>query len=87
MRYLDSGRGEGLYKCYDKMLCYVGMQNLMEHKLFGFGCDSTNTNIVDRGLKEHLVQRFPLILVMWCLSYQVKLAAKGGLKKPHIWSN
>ena len=37
MRYLDSGTDEGLYNA--TMLCYVGMQNLVEHKLVRFGCD------------------------------------------------
>ena len=80
VRYLVSSTGEGLYKCFDEMLCYVGMQNSVEHKLVGFGCDGTNANIADGGLKGHLVQRFPSILVMWCLSHRVELAVKSGLK-------
>ena len=85
VRYLDSGTGEGLYKCFDEMLCYVGMQNLVDCKLVGFGCDGTNANIVaDGGLKGHLVQRLPSILVMWCLSHRVELAVKGGLKATYF---
>ena len=31
--YLDSDTREGLYKCFDKMLYYIGMQNLVNFKL------------------------------------------------------
>ena len=67
------------------MLCYVGIQNLVDCKLVGFGCDGTNANIADGWLKGHLVQRFPSILVMWCLSHQVELAVKGAWIKSHIF--
>ena len=73
VRYLDSGTGQGLYKCFDEMLCYVGLQGLVEQNLIEFGCDGTNANIADGGLKG---QRFPSILVIWCLSHQVELAEK-----------
>jgi len=84
VKYLDSGAGEGVYKCFDEMVDCIGIQDLVELKLVGFGCDGTNANIADGGLKGHLVQRFPLILVTWCLSHQVKLAVKGGLKSTYF---
>ena len=80
VKYLDCGTGEVLYKCFDEMVSSIGMQDLVEQKLVGFGCDGTNANIADSGLKGHLVQRFPSILVTWCLSHRVELAVKGGLK-------
>ena len=60
------------------------MQSLVEHKLGAFGCDGTNANIADGGLKGHLVWRFLSILVMWCLSHRVELAVKGGLKTTYF---
>ena len=84
VRYLDSGTGEGLYKCFSTILCYIGMQSLVEHKLVGFGFDGTNANMADGGLKGHLVRRFPSVFVMWCLSHRVELAVKGGLKTAYF---
>jgi len=76
VKYLESATGEGLYKCFDDMISCIGMQDLVEQKLVGFGCDGTNANIADGGLKGHLVQKFPAILVTWCLSHRVELAVK-----------
>jgi len=84
VKYLDSGTGEGLYKCFDEMVVCIGIQDLVEQKLVGFGCDGTNANIADGGLKGHLLQRIPSILVTWCLSHRVELAVKGGLKSTYF---
>jgi len=78
VKYLDSGTGEDIYNYFDEMVDCIGIKDLVELKL---GCDGTNANIADGGLKGHLVQRFPLILVTWCL---VELAVKGGLKSTYF---
>jgi len=49
-KYLDSSTGEGLYKCFDEMVGCIGIQDLVEQKLVGFGCDGTNANIADGGI-------------------------------------
>ena len=78
VKYLESATGEELYKCFDDMVSCIGIQDLVEQKLVGFGCDGTNANIADGGLKGHLVQKFPAIVVTWCLSHRVELAVKGA---------
>jgi len=55
-KYLDSGTGEGLYKYFDEMVDCIGIQDLVEQKL---GCDGTNANIADGGLKGTWCRDFP----------------------------
>jgi len=70
VRYLDSGTGQGLYKCFDEMLCYVGLQGLVEQNLIEFGCDGTNANIADGGFNS-----CNLVLIT-----PSGIGRKGGLK-------
>ena len=49
VRQPNSVSTEGLYECFRKALSYMEVD--VPHKLIGFGCDGTNVNISERGLK------------------------------------
>ena len=50
MRHLSSGTGWGLFDCVQKAVEYMGADD-WETELIGFGCDGTNANMADGGLK------------------------------------
>ena len=49
-------------------------------KLIGFGCDGTNANIADGGLKGFLKEAVPWVFVFWCLGHCHELSLKDALK-------
>ena len=49
-------------------------------KTIGLGCDGTNANIGDRGLKGLLQREVPWVCVFWCLSHRLELSLKDALK-------
>lgn len=52
-----------------------------ENKLIGFGCDGTNANIGERsGLKGHLKEAVPWVIIFWCLAHRLELSLKDALK-------
>ena len=57
---------------------YVGITN-WESKLVGLGCDGTNVNIGDRGLRGYLEETVPWVVVFWCLAHRLELAVKDAL--------
>ena len=57
-RYLNSGTAEGLYEAFGRALKYVGLEEL-KSQLVGFGCNGTNVNIAEGGLKGLLTKDFP----------------------------
>ena len=78
-RYLKCGTAEGLYNAFGNALEYMGLEE-SKSKLIGFGCDGTNVNIADGGLKGLLTKEFPWLVVNWCLSHRLELAIKDALK-------
>ncbi len=57
---------------------YMGTMN-WKTKMIGFGCDGTNANIADGGLKGLLTETLPWVVVFWCLA-RLELALKDALK-------
>ena len=58
-----SGVAKGLFDCLKQAVKNVGLPNEWNKKLVGFGCDGTNVNLGERGLKMYLQQTAPLIEV------------------------
>ena len=48
MTYYTCGTAESLYDAFGKALKYMGLED-SKSKFIGFGCDTTNVNIADRG--------------------------------------
>ena len=48
--------------------------------MIGFGCDGTNVNIGEGGLRGILEQSVPWVAVFWCLAHRLELALKDALK-------
>jgi len=82
-RYLKSGTAEGLYDAFGNALKYMGLEE-SKAKLIGFGCDGTNVNIAEGGLKGLLNKEFPWLIVNWCLSHRLELAIKDALKSTYF---
>ncbi len=53
MRHLKSGTGKGLYESVERAVEYMGIDD-WKTKIIGHGCDGTNANIADGGLKGYL---------------------------------
>ena len=49
-------------------------------KTIGFGCDGTNANIAQGGLRGLLSHEMPWVFVFWCLAHRLELSVKGALK-------
>ena len=79
VRKLQSGTGLGLFECVRRAIDYVGIKE-WENKLIGLGCDGTNANIADGGLKGHIQKAVPWIIVCWCLAHRLELSLKDALK-------
>ena len=70
---------KGLYECFERALTYVGVTD-WQTKLIDFGCDRTNVNIREGGLRSILEESVPWVAVFWCLAHRLKLALKDALK-------
>ena len=79
VRHLSSGTGQGLFGCVEKAVEYMGACD-WKTKLIGFGCDGTNANIADGGLKGVLKEAVPWVFVSWCLGHRLELCLKDALK-------
>ena len=79
VRQLSRGTAEGLFDCLKRAVEYMGAAD-WETKLIGFGCDGTNANIGDGGLKGLLKEAVPWVIVFWCLAHRLELALKDALK-------
>ena len=79
VRHLSSGTGQGLFDCVEKAVKYMGADD-WKTKLIGFGCDGTNANMADGGLKGMLKKAVPWVIVFWCLGHRLELSLKDALK-------
>ena len=79
VRHLSSGTGQGLFDCVKKAVGYIGAAD-WETKLIGFGCNGTNANMADGGLKGILKEAVPWVMVFWCLGHRLELSLKDALK-------
>ena len=70
VRHLSSGTSRGLYYCMQKAVEHMGAAD-WKTKLIGFGCDGTNVNMTDGGLKGILREAVPWVIVFWCLRHQL----------------
>ena len=65
VRTPKSGDAVGLYQCLKDSFSFVGVQDSdWQKKLIGFGCDGTNVNIADGGVKGYLRRDLPWIEVI-----------------------
>ena len=78
VRRPNRSNAQGLYDCLVAGLSYVGITD-WESKLVGLGCDGTNVNIGDRGLRGYLEETVPCVVVFWCLAHRLELALKDAL--------
>jgi len=62
-RFLQHATAEGLYDAYTNAMRYMGLEE-SKSKMIGFGCDGTNANIADGGLKGLLTRDFPWLVVV-----------------------
>ena len=85
MRHLRSGTGQGLFSCVQEAVEYMGVDD-WETKLIGFGCDGTNANMADGGLKGFRKEAVPWVIVSRCLGHCLELSLKDALKK-HVFSS
>ena len=71
----------GLYECFTRATEHVlGASSNWEAKCVGFGCDGTSVNIAAGGLRGHLEEPMPWIVVFWCLAHRLELSLKDALK-------
>ena len=60
VRHLSSGTGTGLFDCFEKAMEYMKLE-AWKTKMIGLGCDGTNANIADGGLKGLLQREVPWV--------------------------
>ena len=80
---IKRANAEGLFQCFKNAMSHVGISD-WETKVIGFGCDGTNANIAAGGLRGHLEESMPWIVVFWCLSHRLELALKDALKNTYF---
>eukprot|EP00731_Ephydatia_muelleri_P017065 Em0010g163a len=80
---IKRANAEGLFQCFKNAMSHVGISD-WETKVIGFGCDGTNANIASGGLRGHLEESMPWIVVFWCLSHRLELALKDALKNTYF---
>ena len=81
VRHLSSGTGQGLFDCLLRAVEYMGLGATdWKAKLIGFGCDGTNANMANGGLKGYLKGAVPWMIVSWCLAHRLELSLKDALK-------
>lgn len=79
MRQLKSSDAEGLFKCFEAAMNYVDIPD-WTNKLIGFGCAGASVNIAAGGLRGHLEESVPWVVVIWCLVHRLELSLKDALK-------
>ena len=79
VRQPKSGDAEGLFRCFEAAMSYVGIPD-WTNKLIGFGCDGASVNIAAGGLRGHLEKSVPWVVVIWCLAHRLELSLKDALK-------
>ena len=77
VRELGSGTASGLMECLERALQYMGITD-WEQKMIGLGCDGCSANMGRRGLLGLLQQRFPWVVVFWCLAHRLDYFYKPG---------
>ena len=78
LRCPERSDAKGLYECFVRALTYAGVIG-WETKLVGFGCDGTSVNMGANGLRGHLEESVPWVIVFWCLAHRLELALKDAL--------
>ena len=80
VRQPKNANASGLYECFNRALCYIGVDEESKTKLVGFGCDGAAVNMGTRGLRGLLQDDRPWIFTVWCLAHRLELALKDALK-------
>ena len=79
VRHLSSATAEGLFDSFKRAVGYMQL-DAWKTKMIGFGCDGTNANIAQGGLRGLLSHEMPWVFVFWCLAHRLELSVKGALK-------
>lgn len=77
-RHPKRSTAEGLFECFQKAVSHVDIVD-WEDKLVGFGCDGASFNIPASGLRGHLEQFVPWVVVLWCIAHRLELPFKDTL--------
>ena len=48
-------------------------------KIIRYGCDGTNANIAEGGLKGCFYHEIPCIFMFWCMAHRLELSVKDAL--------
>ena len=75
---------DSLYSCFERGLAFLGIED-WRTKLVAFGCDGTSVNIAPGGLRGHLEESVPWVVVFWCFAHRVELALKDAFKDT-LWT-
>ena len=76
-----------MFDCLLREVEYMGFGAAdWKTKLIGFGCDSTNANMADEGLKGYLKEAEPWVIVSCCLVHHLELSLKDALKTTFLAS-
>ena len=79
IRHLSSGTAQGLFYSLKRAVEYMKLDK-WKTKMIGFGCDGTNANFAQGGLRDLLTCEMPWVFVFWCLSHRLELSVKDALK-------
>ena len=79
IRHLSSGTAQGLFDSLKRVVEYMKLDK-WRTKMIGFGCDGTNANFAQDGLRGLLTCEMPWVFVFWCLSHRLELSVKDALK-------
>ena len=65
-------------QCLKQAISFVGVSAEWEQKLhvIGLGCDGTNVNIADGGLKGFIQKDLPWVEVVWSLAHRLKIVTQ-----------
>ena len=61
-------------------MIHMGIDTNWKKKLIGFGCDGSNVNIANRGLKGRLYETTPWVPFVWYLAHRLDLSLRNALK-------
>ena len=62
---------------------YVGISDWKE-RLVGYGCDGASANMAAGGLRGHLENAVPCVVIFWCLSHLLELSFSDSLKNTYF---
>ena len=79
VRQPKSSTGLGLFQCFEGAMAYIGISDWKE-RLVGYGCDGASANMAAGGLRGHLEQAVPWVVMFWCIAQGLELSLNDSLK-------